>query len=181
MKSELKTNGVGSGGDWELDNHRMLDLNDIYDEARRFLVSKTREKVPGYDVEVLIDQYLSLPDKSQEPIALEQVYQRLLESAQNAGMKNKVIGDAIGGIGNLSCVLQGFNPHQVLNDYGNDYEKLLNKIEQELKPTGQFRTASRSLWPGYCKTVLSAARFFSQFAYGKDLYDWALNFYRDKR
>ena len=140
MKSELKTNGVGSGGDWELDNHRMLDLNDIYDEARRFLVSKTREKVPGYDAEVLIDQYLSLPDKSQEPIALEQVYQRLLESAQNAGMKNKVIGDAIGGIGNLSCVLQGFNPHQVLNDYGNDYEKLLNKIEQELKPAGKFRT-----------------------------------------
>ena len=164
-----------------MDNHRMLDLNKIYDEARRFLVSKTREKVPGYDAEVLIDQYLSLPDKSQEPIALEQVYQRLLESAQNAGMKNKVIGDAIGGIGNLSCVLQGFNPHQVLNDYGNDYEKLLNKIEQELKPTGQFRTASRSLWPGYCKTVLSAARFFSQFASGKDFYDWALHFYRDKR
>ena len=76
MKSELKTNGVGSGGDWELDNHRMLDLNDIYDEARRFLVSKTREKVPGYDVEVLIDQYLSLPDKSQ---ASKQIFRNYLK------------------------------------------------------------------------------------------------------
>ena len=91
----------------------MLDLNEIYDDARRFLVSKIREKVPGYDAEALIDQYLSLPDKSKEPIPLDQVCQHLLESAQNAGMKNKVIGGSIGGIGNLSDVLQGFNPHPV--------------------------------------------------------------------
>ncbi|MHC1761327.1 MAG: hypothetical protein AB9917_17805 [Negativicutes bacterium] len=142
-----------------MEQNRTLGMGTTYDDAKMFLIGQILNKLPGHDPEILINQYLSLPDLSLTPVSLEKAYQSLLESAQNAGMKDKVIGGSIGGVGKFSEVLCGFNPQSVLEAYGCDYNKLLADIERELKPTGQIKKTTMSIWPKYCKTILSAARF----------------------
>lgn len=102
----------------------------------------------------------------------EELYQRLLGSAQNANMKNGVIGKSIGGVDKLSSVLDGFNPEAVLAKYGDDWQAVLDQIVKELKPRGQIRTTPRSIWPHYCQTILSAAKFVEQFASTSDFFKW---------
>lgn len=64
-------------------NRSAPSLEDIYDKAREFLISQ----IPSKDAESVLEHYLSLPDKSQLPVSLEELYLRLLASAQNANMK----------------------------------------------------------------------------------------------
>lgn len=153
------------------------NLSYAYDKAKEFLIKQIPSKTP----ELVLEHYLSLPDKSHSPVSLEELYQRLLESAQNANMKAGVIGKAIGGVDKLGVVLFGFNPQKVLDFYGVDAERVLSDIEAKLSPSGQVRKESRSIWPKYCETILSAARFFEQFSSGDEFYAWANHFYQDKR
>ena len=53
----------------------------------------------------LLEHYLQVPDTQILPTTVEEIYKRLLESAQNANMKSGVIGGAIGGVENLGTVL----------------------------------------------------------------------------
>jgi hypothetical protein len=57
----------------------------------------------------LVEKYLNPLALNPKPISKEGIYQRILESAQNANMKSGVIGRAIGGVERLSVVLEGFN------------------------------------------------------------------------
>ena len=164
-----------------MDYANNIRLAAAYDGARRYLVEAIVNKVPNYNSELLLSPYLSLPDNSQLPVSLEELYQRVLESAQNANMKSAVIGHSIGGVGKLESVLHSFNPRKVLDFYGHDTDSLLADIKDTLKPTGQILTEPLSIWPRYCHTILSAARFFIQFESGKDFYNWANSFYGDKR
>lgn len=98
-------------------------------------------------------------------------------------MKAKVIGGSIDGVDNLAPVLFDFDPRGVLDEYGEDWEKVLNRIEEEIRPRGQIRRATLSIWPQYCKTILSAARFIEQFKFktAEDFYEWVKFFDRDER
>lgn len=152
-------------------------LVSAYDKAKKFLI----DQIPAKDAEAILEHYLSLRDKSQSPVSLEELYQRLLASAQNANMKAGVVGGSIGGIEKLATVLFNFNPSRVADTYGTNSDQVLSEIESKLKPSGKIRKTPKSIWPKYCKTILSSARFFKQFASGEEFYDWANHLYQDKR
>jgi hypothetical protein len=128
----------------------------------------------------LVAKYLDPPANS-KPTSKEGIYQRILESAQNAHMKARVIGGAIGGVGKMSRVLEGFNPEFVINKYANNWEAILDDIVKELKPRGVIRRTPRSEWPQYCHTILSGANFIEQFSSASDFFDWVNLFDNDNR
>jgi hypothetical protein len=145
--------------------------------AKKFLIRELR--CPG--AKDILESYISLPDQSKKPVSVSELFKLLLSSAQNANMKASVVGGSIGGIQNLATALFSFNPKKVERTFMNDPERLLKHIIATVKPRGQIRTTSRSVWPRYFKTILSAATFFGQFKSGEDFYDWANHFYGDKR
>lgn len=129
----------------------------------------------------LIEKYLNPLSLSPKPTSKEELYQRLLKSAQNANMKAGVIGGSISGIENLAPILDGFNPEAVLAKYGDNWQAILDQIVKELKPRGEIRRTPRSIWPLYCQTILSAAAFINQFDSANQFFGWVDFFDRDAR
>jgi hypothetical protein len=129
----------------------------------------------------LIEKYLNPFILNPKPTSKQGIYQRILESAQNANMKAGVIGRAIGGVSKLSVVLEDFNPEAVLNKYRTGWESILNDIVRQLQPRGEIRRTPKSIWPHYCQTILSAANFVQQFASADDFFNWVDFFDKDDR
>lgn len=129
----------------------------------------------------LIEKYLNPLTLNPKPISKEGIYQRILESAQNAHMKTGVIGGAIGGVERLSVVLEGFNSKAIIDKYACDWESILNDIVERLEPRGKISRTPRGIWPHYCQTILSAANFIEQFSSASDFFDWVDFFDRDDR
>jgi hypothetical protein len=122
-------------------------------------------------------QHLSAP----RPDTLAALYGHILESAQSGNMKAGVIGGSIGGVANLGPVLCDFEPAEVLEKYGSRWERVLDDIVAQLKPRGSVPRTSRSIWPRYCRSVLSGARFLSQFSTAVDFYRWVDLFDEDEQ
>lgn len=139
-----------------------------YDLAKGFLVRSGAGK--GVTPE-LVERYLRL-GKTGRPQTLAGLYERVLGSAQNANMGAGVIGGSIGGVRNLGPVLCGFEPARVLEEYPSGWEGVLDEIEARLRPRGIVRRTSRSLWPRFCRTILSGAKFLSQFPSAAEFYGW---------
>lgn len=146
----------------------------IYQSAKQFLLDI------GINKEEL-DQEISTPYAIEKAKSLEGIFSRLLESGSNANMKWKVINGSIGGIDNLNEVLGDFNPQFVVDKYGDDHEMLLDEIIDKLNPKGKIRKTSRSLWPQFCKTILSGANFLIQFKDSNDFHNYVNVFYNDER
>ena len=140
-----------------------------YELAQKYLLG-----LPGISQQ-LVDKHIYYQQKMR-PRTLNEVYKRFLESAQNAGMRSVVIGKSIGGIDALSEVLCGFDPKDILKKYNDNWEKVLNTIIKDVKPSGKIRQTSRSLWPQFSKTIISAAKFLAQFKNEMDFYRW-INFF----
>jgi hypothetical protein len=147
-----------------------------YELAKAYLPSLN---IPGVTTS-LIEKYLDPLSLSPKPTTKNELYYRVLLSAQNADRKAKVIGVAIGGVDKLSLVLSGFDPHMVLNKY-DGWESILKQIIKKLKPRGKIRRTPRSIWPLYCRTILSAASFVEQFKSADDFYKWVDFFDQDAR
>lgn len=152
-------------------------MKELYADAKRFLL----KKIPSPQRKEILDSYLELPDSSTDPVEMPVLFERLLSSAQNANMKTGVIGDSIGGVENLGKILFNFNPEKTLKKYKGSPETVLKDIETRLRPRGKIRKEPNSIWPRYCKTILSAASFFSQFHDGKEFYQWANLLYGNKK
>lgn len=148
-----------------------------YELAKSYLPS---QKITGV-TQALIEKYQNLSSLRPKPTSRNELYERLLRSAQNAGMKSSVIGDSIGGVDKLSSVLYDFSPKLVLANYEDDWEAVLDRIIKELKPRGKIRKTSRSLWPLYCQTIISAARFIEQFDSANQFFEWVDFFDQDAR
>jgi hypothetical protein len=110
---------------------------------------------------------------------LNAVYERLLQSAQSAGMSPQVIGGSIGGLSNLGKVLFNFDPKLVAEKYTGGWEPVFDDIKRELKPRGRLRMQATSRWPLFCRSILSGARFLSQFNSAEEFYNWADTLYED--
>src|SRR4030042_5783199 len=93
----------------------------------------------------LIEKYLNPLSLNPKPTSKEGIYQRILESAQNANMKAGVLGRAIGGVEKLSLVLGGCTPKAVMAKYAGDWEAILNNIVDNLEPRGEIRRTPRSI------------------------------------
>lgn len=152
-------------------------MHKTYSAAKKFLI----RQIPSSDAKHIVESYLELPDKSNAPVPINELFARLLASAQNANMKASVIGGSISGIDNLGKALFSFNPSKVQKAFANDPDRLLKHIVKVLKPSGKIRNTSRSIWPKYCRTILSAATFFGQFKSSSDFYAWANHLYQDQR
>lgn len=85
----------------------------VYNLAREFLLSL---KVPGV-TEELLEKYLKPTASKEQVTSLAGIYQRMLESAQNANMRAGVVGKALGGVDKLRMVLSDFDPAQVIERY----------------------------------------------------------------
>jgi hypothetical protein len=155
----------------------MLVDKTVYQLAKDYLPSK---KIAGV-TSALIEKYLNPLSLNPKPTTKEAIYKRILESAQNANMKAGVIGRAIGGVERLSAVLEGFSAKAVLSKYLGDCEAVLDDIVDHLKPNGAVRRTSRSIWPHYCQTILSAASFIEQFSSASDFFGWVDFFDKDDR
>jgi hypothetical protein len=148
-----------------------------YQLAKDYLPSRS---IGGVTAD-LIEKYSNPLTLNPKPTSKEGIYQRILESAQNANMKAGVIGRAIGGVEKLSLVLEGFNPKAVMDKYAGEWEAILNDIVEKLEPRGEIRRTLRSIWPHYCQTILSSANFVEQFSSASDFFSWVDFFDRDDR
>tara|TARA_B100000676_G_scaffold113046_1_gene112723 strand:- start:1171 stop:1995 length:825 start_codon:yes stop_codon:yes gene_type:complete len=148
-----------------------------YNKAKQFLIDNT----PDLITEEIILSYLSIPEPKHKDISLNEIYHRLLISAQNANMKASVIGGSIGGVQNLEEILFNFNPKKVLEKYSQDSIEILDDIIIKLKPNGKIRKTPKSIWPKYCRTIISAAEFLSQFSNSKEFLEWVSIFSEDKK
>ena len=113
----------------------------LYESAKSYLI----EKINRADAETILEHYISLSDGSVNITSIENLYYRLLSSAQNANMKAGVIGGSIGGVDKLGIVLCDFCPIDVVEKYNEDHFALLNEIESQLKPTGKVRKTPQSI------------------------------------
>jgi hypothetical protein len=128
----------------------------------------------------LIERYLHI--STPRPDTLAGLYEGMLESAQNADRRKNVIGGSIGGVHNLRRVLCEFEPVVVLEEYrSSGWEGVLNDIVNHLKPRGSISRTPQGIWPRYCRTILSSAKFFSQFESADDFYEWVDFFDKDER
>jgi thermostable 8-oxoguanine DNA glycosylase len=151
-----------------------MDYKELYKYAYNYLLSK--DKV----TDELIKKHF-VPEY-QKPDSINDIYKQLCTSAQNRQMSNKVIGLAIGGIDQLRTVLFDFNPQKVTKAYAKtDNLLLLETIVIKLRPKGEVRKTSRSLWPQFCQSVIDAAYFLHIFEEAKDFYKWADFFAKDLR
>lgn len=147
-----------------------------YQLAEQFLLGLGVEGV----TKALLDKYRRLPHLP-KPDTVEEIYLRLLESAQNANMKAGVIGGSLGGVDKLGIVLHGFNPRLVIATYSDRCEDLLDSITKMLRPKGKIRREPKSIWPRYCRTALSAAVFTAQFQTADSFYKFVDVFDGDER
>lgn len=105
---------------------------------------------------------------------ISDVYWQLLWSAQNANMRTGVItGSMDDGMMALSGVLLSFVPSEVATHYCEDYERLLDDIVDTVHPRGQVRRSKGSIWPLFCRSALTGARFLTQFDDAAAFYRWA--------
>lgn len=154
-------------------------------EMDRMAYGLAKKYLPGLKIEgvtdELVEKYLNQKYLKRRPSSKRAIFQRLLKSAQNANMKAGVIGRSIGGVRELALVLDNFDPGSVLRKYGDSWEAVLAEIVKELKPRGQIRKTPRSIWPQYCRSILSAAVFIEQFQTEKNFYEWVELFDRDEK
>jgi hypothetical protein len=129
----------------------------------------------------LLDKYGRLSVFHGRPDSLNGIYERMLESLQNRGMRSKVIGGSIGGVHELGKVLVDFQPSEVVKKYADGSETLLRDIVNQLHPIGQIRGGIRSVWPQFCRGCLSGAKFLAQFSSHDDFYAWVDFFDGDER
>ena len=148
-----------------------------YELAKGYLPSLKIKAV----THTLVEKYLNPASLSPRPASKQGLYQRVLESAQNANMKAGVIGRAIGGVDKLAPVLGDFDPKTVLTKYKDGWEAILDEIVKRLKPRGQIRRTPRSIWPRYCQTITSAAIFVEQFDSAEAFFRWVDFFDQDDR
>jgi hypothetical protein len=156
-------------------NQQQLDRA-AYTLAKDFLLQSGAGK--GVTPE-LIEKYLHL--SAPRPDTLAALYEHILESAQSANMKAGVIGGSIGGVANLGPLLCDFEPAEVLEKYRSGWEGVLDDIVGQLKPRGSVPRTPRSIWPRYCRSILSGARFLSRFSSAEDFYGWVDFFDEDER
>ncbi len=159
----------------------MNDSITACEAGRNFLLRELSKHVPSDETKVILSNYLHAVDGSETPKPIETIYFQLLVSAQNANMKANIIGGSIGGIEHLGKATFEFNPYRVLELFGEDHEKLFTHAMATLTPTGKLRDSAHSIWPAYCRSILSSASFLSQFKDGGDFFNWANHFYRDPR
>jgi hypothetical protein len=145
---------------------------EIFSYAKSYLLQLDK-RIPA-----VLDKYL-VPEPPR-PGTLAGIFEAILESAKNANMREGVIEGGIGKIQALRPVLFNFEPAAIVTGF-RTWEQVWTAIERDLKPKGELRMGKQSIWPLFCKTILSAANFLSRFRTAADFYHWADLFTSDSK
>ncbi|MGI6395024.1 MAG: hypothetical protein ACOX2F_09935 [bacterium] len=155
---------------------------EIVNAAYNYLKEKTNNN------EEIIKKHLKVPEKPNE---MKDVFKRMIISSANRQMGKNVIlgrtekdGDEIG---ILKDVLFDFDHKKVLEHYRFKEKSLLSDAIKELIKAGKIKEETKvrvndnSLWPKFCNSILSSAKFLSKFKDIDDLIDWMNFFNKDSR
>lgn len=114
------------------------------------------------DPQQIISSHLS--SKRSNPKNLSELFHSALESLQNKQSSTNVISNSLPGrnLTALTALLYDFDPIAVSQN-PQTHEWLLDKIIAEVEVSGKVRREPKSLWVQYCKSIYSAAAFFSKF------------------
>jgi hypothetical protein len=157
-----------------------MDLSNQRRDFHAFSLHYLHQLLPAAQAESIISEHLDLADGSQTVCSLSQLYFGLLFSAQNVQGKPNQIGRAIKGLENLGRITGDFDPHWVVAHYA-DAGEVFQAVLKNLKPTGRINHSKMGVWPKYCRSLYTAAQFFSRFMDGEDFYQWANRMYGDLR
>jgi hypothetical protein len=154
----------------------LIDAIDLVERDRR-AVALAREYLLTMEgvTQEEIEKHLR-PDFNR-PGDTSDIYRRMLESAKTPGMKPNVIGD----VNRLHDLLCGFEPSAVVEKYGDRSDAVWEDILCQLGPTGQLRQNRRSIWPQYCRTIVSAAAFLAQYQTAEEFHSFVDLFDGDDR
>jgi hypothetical protein len=139
--------------------------NVLYKEAYGFLVNRVGENI--------LKEHLNY---SSIPVAgtMSDVYQHLT----GALVSTKNMKEAIGDINQLAEYLSQFDPIMAYADYGDNWERLINNINPNIKPTNSLKPKQiKACWKLFCKGALSGASFLSQLGFLEDFKAFVNGFY----
>jgi len=138
-----------------------------YELALTFLVNIDKRVTP-----VVIEQHVSESEYNR-PDNMPDIFRRLIDSARNAQMKKNVIGD----IEDLREALCDYNPSNVLQRYNGDPKQLLDCIVTNVKVNDTLRLTGKSIWPRYCRSIISSASFLSRFNTAEEFHNFVKFFH----
>jgi len=148
----------------------------IYQEALNYLASKINND------KKIIEKYLLPDEKRKNPQSLNEIYKAILGSAQNASMSPNVIGKSISGekgnIDPLGRILFEFSPKETYRNFSEKTETdLYNLIKPSLRKTPN--PVKITLWLRFCKTIISSAKFLTQFESSDAFYRFIDSYYQN--
>ena len=150
----------------------------VFSAAREFLFRESPQEI----TEQIIQGYLDPGESEDAVFTLPRIYEKALEAAMNSNINAKVVGSVLtGNAGKLHDILLDFCPRKVFQKYNSREELLLGTFLQLIEDKEDINLTSKGPWPRFCKTVISAAEFFSQFEDGEDFFRWAGQFIGDFR
>lgn len=137
----------------------------IFDKAREYLLSFD-------DVdESMLDKHLNNYRQCKS-------IQKLLIGMLNSITNRQPMSNAIGDIERLGPYLEEFAPQLIIKKYDSDWKKLFKTIKNDYKHPGKMAIDdSRNSWVQFCKSVLSASHFLSQFSNIEEFDDFVSRFY----
>lgn len=164
------------------------ELRRVVVEARAFfkpLLRATLDANPVFweqwvctPLDKIIDIHM-VPEHRLENVTREDILSGLLMSAQNRqGANNVISGCLTGGWQDLGTMLHGFDADAILETWETP-DELFAFFQQEHKVgriKGQMPDTNHSLWPIFCKSVLSAARLVVRFPTAEEFVDWLNSF-----
>lgn len=121
----------------------------------------------------IIEKHISEAEYDR-PDSMPDIFKRMIDSARNAQMKRNVIGD----IQKLEEALSKYDHIDLLKRYEGDPNKLLDYIVKNVKANDKLRLTDKSIWPRYCRSIMSSASFLSRFNTAKEFHDF-VNFFHD--
>lgn len=137
-----------------------------YELAVKFLIN-----IDGRVTPEIIEQHIAESEYSR-PNDLSIIFLRLIDSARNAQMKRNVIGD----IQDLKEALCGYDPFDILKRYSGDQE-LLNYVVENVKSQSSLRLTDKSIWPRYCRSIISGASFLVRFRTANEFHKFVAFFH----
>ena len=128
----------------------MINRESLFNEAYNYLLDLIEKEVLLKELNYYKENSIS---------DLNEVYKRLLISLQNRqGFMN-----FLGSVDGLRAALFKYDAKRVIAEYGDDHLELMHKIKP-LFPNKIFSAHNkRNAWYQYSKSILSAAKFLSQF------------------
>lgn len=140
-----------------------------YKLALQFLVN-TSEKITPEIIELHVSE-----SEFNRPNGLSTIFRRLIDSARNAQMKRNVIGN----LDDLQEALCDYDPFKVLQRYHGNSGELLAYIVDKTKAKDRIRLTSRSIWPQYCGSIISAASFLINFSDAREFHKFVSFFHQN--